>query len=250
LKSVSSTRDRPLVLYEEKTDLSITKTIARWVSNYENQASVGSRFRAKRIAPLRKLIETVFREHGTVNMIDVGGTEKYWGIVPRQFLIDNKVSITILNLPGQPLTEAHDPFKFVEGDGCDLSMFDDHSFHVAHSNSVLEHVGDWNRMLQFAGEVSRVSERYFVQTPNYWFPIEPHSMTPFFHWLPKPIRIWLVSHFQLGHWEKAASRDDAVRIVESARLLNKKRFQQLFGDAEISTERFLGLPKSFVAIRG
>ncbi len=195
------------------------------------------------------MIETVFGENGAVNIIDIGGTDKYWGIVSRQFLEQHKVSITVVNLPDQVLPEDHDLFKFVRGDGCDLAGFEDKSFHIAHSNSVLEHVGGWDRMRQFAQELSRVSEKYFVQTPNYWFPIEPHSMTPFFHWLPKATRIWLVSHFQLGHWQKASSRDDAVRIVESARLLKKTQFQQLFEDADIWTERFLGLPKSFVAIR-
>jgi hypothetical protein len=229
--------------------LSITKRIAKWVSNYDSQESIGSRFRAKRIAPLLEMIETVFNENGAVNIIDVGGTETYWGIVPQQFLKKHKVRITIVNLPGSVLTDDHDLFHFVEADGCDLSRFEDQSFHIAHSNSVLEHVGDWNRMRQFAEEISRVAESYFVQTPNYWFPIEPHCMAPFFHWLPKPFRIWLVSRFQLGHWEKAKSKDDAMRIVESARLLKKGKFRQLFPDAEILTERYLGLPKSFVAIR-
>jgi len=79
----------------------------------------------------------------------------------------------------------HGPFKFFEADGCNLAAFADHSFDIAHSNSVLEHVGSWARMVQFAKEVSRVSEKYFVQTPNYWFPIEPHFVTPFFQWFPK-----------------------------------------------------------------
>lgn len=114
---------------------------------------------------------------------------------------------------------------------------------------MVEHVGDWKRMVQFADELSRVSQKYFVQTPNYWFPIEPHCMTPFFHWLPKPIRIWFVSCFHLGHWGMATSIDAAVRTVESARLLNKKMFQELFNDAQILTERFYGLPKSFIALK-
>jgi SAM-dependent methyltransferase len=143
----------------------------------------------------------------------------------------------------------HGPFKFFEADGCNLAAFADHSFDIAHSNSVLEHVGSWARMVQFAKEVSRVSEKYFVQTPNYWFPIEPHFVTPFFQWFPKRIRIWMVLHFQLGHRKKAATVDEAVVIVESVGLLNKKMFHQLFKDARILTERFFCLPKSFIAIK-
>jgi hypothetical protein len=220
-----------------------------WFSNYDSQKSVGSKLRAKRIAPLLEMIEATFNEHGSVNVIDLGGTEKYWGIVPRQYLDEHNVNITIVNLPGTLKPKDHGPFKFVEADACDLAGFDDKSFHIAHSNSVVEHVGDWKRMVQFAKELSRVSQRCFVQTPNYWFPIEPHCMTPIFHWLPKSIRIWLVLHFQLGHWRKAASVDEAVQIVESARLLNRKMFQELFRDAHVLTERFFWLPNSFIAIK-
>jgi hypothetical protein len=104
-------------------------------------------------------------------------------------------------------------------------------------------------MVQFAEEISRVAENYFVQTPNYWFPMEPHCMTPVFHWLPEPMRIWLVSRFQLGHWKKATSISEAVQIVQSARLLNKNMFQALFKDAVVSTETLFFLPKSFIAIK-
>jgi len=229
--------------------MSLTRILAKRFSNYDSQKSVGSQLRAKRIAPLLEMIEQVSSEHRSVNVIDVGGTEKYWNIVPRQYLDEHNVNITIVNLPATTMPKDHGPFKFVQADGCNLANFDDRSFNIGHSNSVVEHVGDWERMVQFAQELSRVADKYFVQTPNYWFPIEPHCMTPFFHWLPKPIRIWLVSHFQLGHWRKAASIDEAVRIVESARLLNRKMFQELFKDGRILTERFFWLSKSFVAIK-
>jgi len=229
--------------------MSITRTLAKWLTNYNSQKSVASRLRARRIAPLLEMIDVLSKEHGIVNIIDIGGTENYWNIVPRKYLIENNVSITIVNLPGTAIPKDYGPFKFVEADGCDLACFDDKSFHIAHSNSVLEHVGDWRRMVQFAKELSRVSQKYYVQTPNYWFPIEPHCITPFFHWLPKSMRIWLVSHFQLGNWRRVASNDDAVKLVESVHLLNKKMFSELFKDAYVLTERFLGLPKSLIAIR-
>jgi hypothetical protein len=43
--------------------------------------------------------------------------------------------------------------------------------------------------------------------------------------------------------------DEAVRIVDSSRLLNRGMFQALFKDATISTEWYFFLPKSFIAIR-
>ena len=229
--------------------MSYSQKLAKSISNYQNQNSIGSILRRKRLAPLLKMIEFAFKQYGFVNIIDIGGTETYWNIVSEQFLDKCNVSITIVNLLKSEIVNDHGRFKFIAADACDLSALEDYSFHIAHSNSVVEHVGDWNRMQSFAKEISRIGRKFFVQTPNYWFPIEPHCMTPFFHWLPKPIRIWLVYHFQLGHWKKAESVDDAIQIVESARLLNRAMFQTLFKDANIVTEWLFFLPKSFIAIR-
>ena len=229
--------------------MSITSVLAKRFSNYDNQQSVGSKLRTKRIAPLLEMIDDVFNKHGAVSVIDIGGSEQYWGIVPLQYLTERHVKITVVNLPGSRLPPDHGPFRFVESDGCDLARFGDKSFHIAHSNSVLEHVGDWQRKVQFVRELERVSQAYFVQTPNYWFPIEPHFMTPFFHWLPTPARIWLVRHFKLGHFEIAESVGDAVMLVEHAGLVTHDMFRYLFKDARILTERFFWLPKSFIALK-
>jgi hypothetical protein len=196
--------------------MSINKIFSNLLLNYNSQDSIVSKIRSKRIAPLLATIEEIYQKHGAVNIIDIGGTETYWGIVPLEYLTDRHVSITIVNLPGSIELQNNGPFKFAIGNGCNLIDFGDNSFHLAHSNSVVEHVGDWEQMVMFAKEIARVAPKYFVQTPNYWFPVEPHAMTPFFHWLPKPTRIWLVANFQLGHWRKANSLDDAIRIVSGA----------------------------------
>ena len=228
--------------------MSVVKKLAKWFSNYNNPTSLGSRLRARRIAPFVNMVKDVYHAKGKVTILDVGGTRAYWKILPAQFFEDYKVTITMVNLPGSTRISDEKHFHFIEGDGCDL-RFPDNSFDITHSNSVIEHVGDWKRMVAFAHEIRRVAPKYFVQTPNFWFPLEPHCWFPFFHWLPKPIRAWLVLHFSLGHWRKASSVDEGVRIVESARLLSKSMFQELFPDARIITERFLGLPKSFIAIK-
>ncbi len=232
--------------------MSVTRKLARWIENYDTKGSLGSRLRAKRVKPLLQMIEETFARKGGVSIIDVGGTAKYWNIVSRQYLISRNVTIKILNV-GDSHDAALDrgtkgPFSFATGDGCNLREYGDGVFDIAHSNSVLEHVGDWARMDEFAHELARVSRHYFVQTPNYWFPIEPHCMVPLFHWLPKPTRVWLCLHFQLGHWRKANSVSEAVQIVESARLMNKRMLQGLFREATILTERVFGLSKSFVAV--
>lgn len=218
-----------------------------WLTNYKNPNSVGARLRAKRIAPLLEAIDKIYIAKGSVSILDIGGSEKYWNIVPSEFLKSRRVHISILNLPGIEYKSNSELFSHLEMDGCNLTDIQDHQFDIAHSNSVLEHVGDWSRMQSFAKEIQRVANKYFVQTPNYWFPIEPHAMTPFFHWLPKPAQLFLVSKLQLGHWERATNTSEAVKIIESARLLNRKMFKALFPSAQIRTEHLLFLPKSFVA---
>jgi hypothetical protein len=159
------------------------------------------------------------------------------------------IKITVVNLPGTQTFAEDSIFSFVEADGCNLSIFKDNSFNIVHSNSVIEHVGDWEKMLLFAKETIRVGENFFIQTPNYWFPVEPHCMTPFFHWFPKPVRVWLVLNMNLGHWPKADNLDVAMRTVESARLLTRGMLKELFQDATIATERIFFFAKSYIAYK-
>ncbi len=183
-----------------------------------------------------------------MRVIDIGGTRYYWNILPKEFLLGHKVQVLIVNLPGVESGEEDEIFSYREGDGRDLKAFSDNSFDLVHSNSVIEHVGDWGDMQRFAKEVSRLSERYFVQTPSFWFPVEPHCMTPFFHWLPLSLRVRLVMRFELGHWERGSTPEEALEIVQSARLLRKSQMYALFPDAKIYTEWVL-FPKSYIAIR-
>lgn len=223
--------------------------IAKKLTNYRDPHSFASRRRSKRIGPLLKMIEGIYAVNGAVKILDVGGTEIYWNIVPPEFLDSMNVQITILNLPGVKMPGDHGRFRFAVGDGCNLREFEDNSFDIVHSNSVLEHVGEYERMVQFAREISRIAPRYFVQTPNFWFPVEPHCMVPFFHWLPEPLRISLVLRFNLGHWTMASSVQIAVQTVQSARLLSRTLMCSLFPDGKLVKERFLGFPKSLIVIR-
>jgi hypothetical protein len=226
-----------------------TRWIAEAIADYAHSESVGSRLRARRIVPLLDMIRESWERTGSVAIIDVGGTEEYWRIVPPGYLDAHNVSVTLVNLSGRCALPTCRRFTVVEGDGCDLSLFGDCSFDIAHSNSVVEHVGDWERMVSFAREIARVAPTYFVQTPYYWFPIEPHSMTPFLHWLPRTARVWLVLHLELGHWPRAETHAEALRTVDSARLLTRRAVRALFAADEIKTERFWFLPKSLIALK-
>jgi hypothetical protein len=101
-----------------------------------------------------------------------------------------------------------------------------------------------------AAEVRRVATRYFVQTPNYYFPLEPHFFFPGFQYLPPRTRVWLVRHFALGWFPKMPDPEQARREVEQIRLLKKREVQALFPGATLHAERVAGLTVSWVAYGG
>jgi hypothetical protein len=222
--------------YRSRDDLGPSR-FTKALADYRNPRSVGSRLRARRLAYFTPLVDTVFREKGSVRVLDVGGTPTYWRLVSPEYLAARRVEITLVNLPGTLQRDDITPFRVVEGDVCDLVMFGDRAFDLVHSNSVVEHVGDWSRMKAFAHEVRRLAPMYFVQTPNFWFPIEPHFMCPFFHWLPEPIRVRMILLTRLGHHRRAKTVEDAVSAIQSARLLTRRMMASLFPDAAIVTER-------------
>jgi hypothetical protein len=104
-------------------------------------------------------------------------------------------------------------------------------------------------MAAFAAHARRVGRSYYVQTPAFWFPIEPHFGMPVFHWLPESTRTAWLMRRSVGHFPKTESLDMAMRFVQSHRLLDRKQVQHLFPEAEIVSEKLLGLTKSYMAIK-
>lgn len=233
-------------------------TIAQRIGDYSSPNSLGSRFRRKRIGRLLDMITSVWQVKGSCSIIDIGGTRTYWSIVPLEFLVEHGVTITISNIDDaeaaagdRRYASLRDPdgvFTHAHADGCDLP-YRDKSFDIVHSNSVIEHVGDWDRQVKFGREVERVATAYFVQTPNYWFPWEPHFGAPCFQYLPVPLQISLLMTGRRGFCEQMPTVGGAIRAIERCRLLDERRFRVLFPDAEIVRERLLGLTKSLIAIK-
>jgi len=147
------------------------------------------------------------------------------------------VAIDLDPIPSDWLSQPN--VTVARADATDLPFADRH-FPVVFSNSVIEHIP---KRLQpaFANEIRRVGARYFVQTPNRWFPIEPHYQMPLFQFLPQRVQRFLNRHLTLGWREKGN--------WEEINLLSGRDLRRLFPDAEIHRERLLGLTKSFMVIR-
>lgn len=205
-------------------------------------ARIGAHFRRRRML---RLAEWFAIEPGWL-VLDVGGTPAIWEFCPV------RPRLVILNQP-----RAREPVppgvSYVDGDGASLP-FPDQSFDLVFSNSVIEHLGSRKAMERFAAEVRRTARRYCIQTPDAASPVEPHLYTPFLHWLPASLQHALAPRFSLWSLLSRASadrRDFYIRhYLEEIRLLRKQELQHLFPEARILRERFLGLPKSLLAIHG
>ncbi len=134
------------------------------------------------------------------------------------------------------------------GSAPDLSGFSAQDFDVVFSNSVIEHLGSWQNQQRMAGQVRSMGLPYYVQTPNRYFPIEPHFLLPFFQFLPRATRIWLAAHWRHGSHCRPGDREAATAVADEIRLLTASEMHALFPDARLHRERIGPLVKSFVAV--
>jgi len=205
--------------------------------------SMATRMRKKRFALFLSLLATV---KGHANILDIGGTQAFWTLMTGDDPGD--VTVTLLNIEHQEV--ASDKFVSAVGDARNMPRFGTKSFDIVFSNSVIEHVGSYNDQRRMANEVMRVGKRYFIQTPNKRFPLEPHFLFPWFQYLPAELRAQMVHRFDVGWYKRIPDIDAARAEVDSVRLLTRAEFVALFPGASIYVERMGGLAKSFVAYGG
>ncbi|MGH7728891.1 MAG: class I SAM-dependent methyltransferase [Vulcanimicrobiaceae bacterium] len=212
------------------------------LADTRNPASFAAALRRRRHALFAGLLARVPRP---LAILDVGGTAAFWRSAPLDL---EGVSIAILNLAHE---ETGDPrLTSLVGDARDLGRFGDGAVDVVYSNSVIEHVGAFADQRRMAEEIRRVGKRYFVQTPNMDFPIEPHFLFPGFQFMPLELRTFLHRRFRLGWFERQPDLVQARRDVAAIRLLREDEFRSFFPGATLYRERFLGLTKSFIAYHG
>jgi SAM-dependent methyltransferase len=139
-----------------------------------------------------------------------------------------------LDITGVDLLDHPDyPGPFVRADAAEGLPFADREFDLVYCSSVIEHVPPARRAA-FAAELRRVGRGWFVQTPAFSFPLEPHSLLPGAHWLPARVRrpYWRLG--ATGGWEEIS-------------LLRRAQAEALFGPAQ--AERVGPLVKSWVCVR-
>lgn len=200
-------------------------------------------FRVWRPARIRRFVSTCKPQPNDL-LLDIGGYPYFWEEAP--FVVTR---IDTLNLNVRGIAQKNKrgvEIQHIHGDACKLP-FPDQSYDMVFSNSVIEHVGSWENQQLFALEAKRVGKKLWIQTPAYIFPLEPHCLAPFIHWLPWNIRKYILRFTPCG----LASKDysEFYAMMKDTRILTKKELRSLFPQCEIHTEFFLWvLPKAYVAV--
>lgn len=215
----------------------------RSLADVENPRSLSNRLRARRFDHFTALAEGVGRP---LRVIDLGGTVSFWQ--RRGWAGRSDVHITLVNL--SPQLSVYSNITSVQGDVTALTRYAPGSFDVAFSNSVIEHLTTSERQASMAAEMRRLSPRYWLQTPNYWFPIEPHFHIPGWQWMPIGVRASLIRRFRCGWRGPCPDPGAAWQTVREVRLLTRRQLQELFPGSIITPERFAGLTKSWIVHHG
>lgn len=204
--------------------------------------SLATHFRRRR---LQFFLSLLTRVEPVARILDVGGVPTFWTMM--QDLLPEHLSITLLNIEaGSPTAQG---IQQLIGDARCIGTAD-RSFDVVFSNSVIEHVGTLGDQSRMAQEIMRVGRRYFLQTPNRAFPLEPHFLVPLFQFWPVSARVWLLQHFDLGWYPRLRDRRLAQDAVGSVNLLSRKDLLSLFPGGNLWEEKAFGMVKSYVIYGG
>lgn len=201
-------------------------------------------FRRRRLAELLK----VYPNLDTYSVLDVGGRPFLWDLLKSEYGIKPKY-LVLLNTPSENTIVPSADYKIKIADGRRLP-YENKSFDLVFSNSVIEHVGDSADMARFASECDRVGRGLYIQTPNRWFPLEAHFGAAFIHWLP---RAWYqkLSFISMRYFcalNNSTEQKHFKQEFDTTRLLSFRQLQRFFPDKKIVAEKVLGLAKSFTVV--
>ncbi len=93
---------------------------------------------------------------------------------------------------------------------------------------------------KFIKELLRVSQRFFITTPNRQFPLEVHTFLPFLHWLPQKIHQSILRSLGMEFWSR----------TENLNLLTPQSLLSLFHKTvkiDLKKHYLLGMPSNLIA---
>lgn len=205
-----------------------------------NPSSIAGKARARRWA--------IFSEHfpdvSRLRILDLGGTPRMW-----QNALVRPKSVTTINLLPQPEPER-DWIASVQGDVFDRPETTSGDFDLVYCNSLIEHVGGHAQRQRLADLIHGAAPLFWVQAPYRYFPVEPHWLVPGMQFLPLRARIAVARHWDVGGYTSRGKADrEGVEQVMEVELPTATEFRHYFPDGAVRFERFLGLPKSLIAVK-
>ena len=199
--------------------------------------------RARRFEQFEQLISEIPRP---IRILDIGGTSGFWE--QAGWAGDPDYELTLVNLSAPDSNHAN--IRTLAGDATRLDAFEDQSFDLVFSNSVIEHLFDGESQRAMAAEVQRLAKRYWVQTPNYWFPLEPHFHFVGWQWLPLSLRVEILRRRRCGFRPRTPDKAEATELVREVKLLTRSQLGALFPGGRLIAESVLGLTKSWIVVGG
>lgn len=225
--------------------------IIRYQADSHNDGGIANGLRKSRMKIFENFFGNLYNyriEKGeTIHILDVGGSYNFWKAM--DFCYISNVEITLLNIIEESRPPKNSGFTSVIADATNMIDIKDKEYDFVFSNSCIEHVGDMQCMRKMAEEIKRVGCHYFLQTPNRYFPIEPHFLFPLFQFFPIKFRALFIRCFQLGFWPKGRNWEESLKIANEIKLLSYKDLRSLFPEAKIDKEIFLGFTKSFMVYK-
>lgn len=217
----------------------MTKTLRDRVNPYSDKYVAGNA-RARRA----ELFLQTFPDLAQMRVLDLGGVAAMWQAMPVM-----PAEVVLMNDHEYPVPDGG-VFTAITGDACDPpESMQGERFDLVFSNSVIEHVGGHYRRERFAETIHELAPHHWIQTPNRYFPVEPHWLFPGFQFLSTSQKA-SVTRVWPGQMKRApGERTKRISWALSIELLTKSELTFYFPTSEIVTERLCGLPKSFVAVK-
>jgi SAM-dependent methyltransferase len=162
-------------------------------------------------------------------------------------LFPYKKNISVINISVEHIQNISKKYPEVNtciGDACNLP-WPDNSFDIVYSNAVIEHVGDYEKQKKMAKEIMRVSKRWFVATPNRWYPFEFHMRLPFVTWLP------FHGYLKFGYivcYDHIKKKYVFGEKIGNLRLLSANQLERCFPGSRIIKQRITFMPETLIVI--
>jgi SAM-dependent methyltransferase len=179
---------------------------------------------------------TVFAPSATTTILDVGVTsdtrQQESNYFERFYPYPTQVT-AVGTEDGSHLTEQYPGLRYQSVEPGDALPFSANQFDIVFSSAVLEHTGRRSSQAAFLKELCRVGKRFFVTTPNRWFPIEHHTGLPFLHFLPSVAYRAILATTPYRYWAEEAHLNllsrDALRRMLPAGVKGRVERIRLFG---------------------